>query len=115
MARPSRRELGQLLAAAGASTVAAPVLGTFAIAQGNPKVVIVGGGAGGATVAHHLRARAPDLDITLIEANPIYASAFFANHYLGGVVGTLESLNHSYGGLQRIYVKVIHDIAIDVD
>src|SRR5262245_27594835 len=115
MARPSRRELGKLLAAAGASAAAAPVLGTFAIAQDSPKVVIVGGGAGGATVAHHLKARAPDLDITLIEANPIYSSAFFANHFLGGIVRTLESLNHSYGGLQRLYVKVVHDLAIDVD
>ena len=115
MARPSRREVGKLLAAAGIGAAAAPVLAPFAIAQGDPKVVIVGGGAGGATVAHYLRARSPDLDITLIEVNPIYSSAFFSNHYLGGVVRPLESLNHGYGGLQRLYVKVVHDLAVDVD
>jgi sulfide dehydrogenase [flavocytochrome c] flavoprotein subunit len=115
MARPSRRELGKLLAATGVSAAAAPVLAPFAIAQTDPKVVIVGGGAGGATVAHYLRAGSPDIDITLIEANPIYSSAFFSNHYFGGIIRALESLNHGYGGLQRVYVKVVHDLAIDVD
>jgi NADPH-dependent 2,4-dienoyl-CoA reductase/sulfur reductase-like enzyme len=115
MRRPSRRDIGKLLAAAGVSAAAAPVFGRFAIAQADAKVVIVGGGAGGATVAHYLRAGAPDLDITLIEANPIYSSAFFSNHYLGGIVRTLESLNHGNGGLQRVYVKVVHDLAIDVN
>jgi sulfide dehydrogenase [flavocytochrome c] flavoprotein subunit len=115
MARPSRRELGKLLAAVGVSVAAAPVLGRFAIAQAAPKVVIVGGGAGGATVAHYLSKRSPDLDITLIEANPIYSSAFFSNHYLGGIIRSLESLNHGYGGLQRLHVKVLHDLAVDVN
>ena len=54
---------------------------TFAIAQGAAKVVIVGGGAGGATVAHYVKKGAPELDVTLIEANPIYSSSFFSNLY----------------------------------
>jgi sulfide dehydrogenase [flavocytochrome c] flavoprotein subunit len=115
MSKPSRREFGRLAAAAGASVAAAPVLAPFAIAEADSKVVIVGGGAGGATVAHYLRAGAPDLDITLIEANPIYSSSFFSNFYLGGIVRSLETFNHGYGGLQRIYVKVVHDFAIDVN
>ena len=69
------------------------------MAQGAAKVVIVGGGAGGATVAHYLKKEAPELDVTLIETNPIYSSSFFSNLYLGGL-RTLESLNHSYGGLR---------------
>jgi NADPH-dependent 2,4-dienoyl-CoA reductase/sulfur reductase-like enzyme len=115
MARPSRREFGKLLAAAGVSVAATPVLAPFAIAQADPRVVIVGGGAGGATVAHYLRAGGPDLDITLIEANPIYSSAFFSNHFLGGIIHTLERLNHSYSGLLYLDVKVVHDLATDVD
>ena len=48
------------------------------------RVVIVGGGAGGATAAHYVKKDAPELDVTLIEANPIYSSSFFSNLYIGG-------------------------------
>jgi sulfide dehydrogenase [flavocytochrome c] flavoprotein chain len=112
MPRPSRRDLGRIVAAAGIG--AAGWLRSFAIAQDEPKVVIVGGGAGGATVAHALKTRAPNLDITLIEANPIYSSCFFSNLYLGGM-RALESLNHGYAGLRRLYVWVVHDFAVDVN
>jgi NADPH-dependent 2,4-dienoyl-CoA reductase/sulfur reductase-like enzyme len=100
--------------AAGAGIAAATVLAPFAIAYGAPRVVIVGGGAGGASVAHYLKAGDPDLDVTLIEANPIYSSCSLSNLYLGGL-RTLESLNHGYAGLLRLDVKVVHDLAIDVD
>jgi NADPH-dependent 2,4-dienoyl-CoA reductase/sulfur reductase-like enzyme len=103
-----------MVAAAGAGAAAAPWLGTFAIAQAEPKVVIVGGGAGGATVAHILKTVAPNLDVTLIEANPIYSSCFFSNLYLGGI-RPLESLNHGYAGLRRLNVWVVHDFATDVN
>jgi NADPH-dependent 2,4-dienoyl-CoA reductase/sulfur reductase-like enzyme len=89
-------------------------LSPFAIAQGAGRVVIVGGGAGGATVAHFVKKDAPNLDVTLIEANPIYSSSFFSNLYLGGF-RTLESLNHGYAGLRRLGVRVVHDVATDVD
>jgi NADPH-dependent 2,4-dienoyl-CoA reductase/sulfur reductase-like enzyme len=114
MSRPSRRDFARLAGAAGAGAAAAPLLGPFAIAQAEPKVVVVGGGAGGATVAHYLKIGAPNIDVTLIEANPIYSSSFFSNAYLGGL-RTLESLNHSYAGLRRLYVWVVNDIAIDVN
>jgi NADPH-dependent 2,4-dienoyl-CoA reductase/sulfur reductase-like enzyme len=94
--------------------MAASAFSPFAVAQGAAKVVVVGGGAGGATVAHYLKKEAPQLDITLIEANPIYSSSFFSNLYLGGV-RTLESLNHTYGGLRRLGIKVVYDAASDVD
>jgi NADPH-dependent 2,4-dienoyl-CoA reductase/sulfur reductase-like enzyme len=114
MSRPSRRDFARLAGAAGAGAAAAPLLGPFAIAQAEPKVVVVGGGAGGATVAHYLKIGAPNIDVTLIEANPIYSSSFFSNSYLGGL-RTLESLNHSYAGLRRLFVWVVNDIAIDVN
>jgi sulfide dehydrogenase [flavocytochrome c] flavoprotein chain len=114
MSRPSRRDFARLAGAAGAGLASAPLLAPFAIARSDPKVVIVGGGAGGATVAHALRAGAPDLDITLIEVNPIYSSSFFSNLYLGGI-RPLESLNHSYAGLQRLNVRVLQDLATEVN
>ena len=65
-------------------------------------------------MAHFVKKEAPNLDVTLIEANPIYSSSFFSNLYIGGF-RTLELLNHSYTGLRRLGIKVVHDFATDVD
>jgi sulfide dehydrogenase [flavocytochrome c] flavoprotein chain len=114
MTKVTRREFGRLLGATGAGVAASSLVAPFAIAQGAGKVVIVGGGAGGATAAHYIKKDAPALDVTLIEANPIYSSSFFSNLYLGGF-RTLESLNHGYAGLRKLAVKVVQDYATDVD
>jgi sulfide dehydrogenase [flavocytochrome c] flavoprotein chain len=110
----SRRDFARLAGACGAGALAVSARPPFALAQASAKVVIVGGGAGGATAAHYLKKDAPELDVTLIEANPIYSSSFFSNLYLGGL-RSLESLNHTYGGLGRLGIKVVHDTASDVD
>ena len=110
----SRRGFARLVGGAGAGAVALAARVPFAIAQRAPRVVIIGGGAGGATVAHLLKAGASQLDVTLIEAKQIYSTSFFSNLYLGGL-RALESCNHSYVALQRLGVKVVHDLATDVD
>jgi sulfide dehydrogenase [flavocytochrome c] flavoprotein subunit len=110
----SRRDFGRLAGVGGVGALASSGWSPFAVAQGAARVVIVGGGAGGATVAHYIKKEAPGLDVTLIETNPIYSSSFFSNLYLGGF-RTLESLNHTYGGLGRLGIKVVNDTAIDVD
>src|SRR6185503_2857953 len=56
-------------AAAGATLLAAP-----ALAQGAPRVVVVGGGFGGAACARELKKRDGRLDVTLIEANPRFTA-----------------------------------------
>src|SRR5262249_287264 len=73
-----------------------------------------GGGAGGATAAHFVKKEAPNLDVTLIESNSIYSSSFFSNLYIGGF-RSLELLSHSYVGLRRLGIKVVHDFATEVD
>jgi sulfide dehydrogenase [flavocytochrome c] flavoprotein chain len=85
-----------------------------ALAQGKGRVVIIGGGAGGATVAHYVKKAEPGLDVTLIEAMPVYRSCFFSNHYIGGF-RSLSSLEHSYDGLKSLGVHLIHAMASDVD
>jgi sulfide dehydrogenase [flavocytochrome c] flavoprotein chain len=114
MSQISRREFARLAGAGGIGAWASMGLAPVAIAQGAARVVIVGGGAGGATVAHYVKKDAPELDVTLIEVNPIYSSSFFSNLYLGGL-RSLESLTHDYGGLRRLGVKVVNDLATDVD
>jgi NADPH-dependent 2,4-dienoyl-CoA reductase/sulfur reductase-like enzyme len=114
MTKFTRRDLGKLAGVAGIAGLGTSTFGSFAIAQGAAKVVVVGGGAGGATVAHLLKAGEPKLDVTLIEANPRYSSSFFSNLYLGGF-RSFDSLNHGYDGLTKLGVKVVRDYATDVD
>lgn len=95
----------------GAATLYAP----WVAGQTRPKVVVIGGGAGGATAARYLaRDSQAALDISLIEANPIYTTCFFSNLYLGGF-RDFESLQHGYSRLADLGIGVINDIAIAID
>ena len=116
MAQVTRRDFGKWLGGAGAGLVTASSITSFAIAQGAKaaKVVIVGGGAGGATVAQQLKTGDPSLDITLIEANRTYSSSFFSNLYIGGF-RSFASLNHNYAGLAARGIKVVYARAASVD
>jgi len=96
--------------ATGALLSAPAVLG-----QAKPKVVIIGGGAGGATAARYLaKDSAGALDVTLVEANPIYTTCFFSNLYVGGFV-EFSSLQHGYDKVAAGGVTVINDLATGVD
>lgn len=109
MALNRRLFLGSL-AATGALLQAPVVFG-----QAKPKVVVIGGGAGGATVARYLAKDSQGaLDVTLVEVNPIYTTCFFSNLYLGGFQ-TFESLQHGYETLGQSGVNVVIDQAVGVD
>ena len=108
-----RREFARLIGGA-ALAAASPVFRSAAIAKGDAKVVVVGGGAGGATVARILKAQAPQLDVTVVEIQPIYTTCFNSNHYFGGF-RTFASLQHSYDGLRKLGITVATDTAYDVD
>lgn len=97
--------------AALAAALAAPMVR----AQGKPRVVVVGGGAGGATAARYLAKDSKgEIDVTLIEPTRRYYTCFFSNLYLGGFK-QMEDLGHSYGGLASGGVNVVHDWAVGVD
>ncbi len=96
-------------------TTAAALAAPMVQGQGRPRVVIVGGGAGGATAAHHLiRDAKGGLDVTLIEPNQTYYSAFFSNHCIGGLV-EFEALGHSYATLAAMGVTLVQDLASGID
>ncbi len=85
------------------------------LGQAKPKVVVIGGGAGGATAARYLaKDSAGALDVTLVEANPIYTTCFFSNLYIGGF-RDFESLQHGYDKVAAGGVTVINDLATAVD
>ena len=54
---------------------------------GNHKVVIIGGGFGGLTVANNLRKKNKNLDVLVIEKNDTFMSCPVSNTYLGKLEG----------------------------
>ncbi|MEL6957403.1 MAG: NAD(P)/FAD-dependent oxidoreductase [Pseudomonadota bacterium] len=108
-----RAFLGTAVAAAG--TLSAPLL-VRADGHGKPRVVVIGGGSGGATAARYIaKDSAGEIDVTLIEPTRAYYTCYFSNLYLGGY-REMSSLGHSYGGLAATYgINVLHDWAIGVD
>ena len=99
--------------AAAAATLAAPAV--FAAGHGKPRVVVVGGGAGGATAARYIAKDSKgEIAVTLIEPTRQYYTCFFSNLYLGGFK-EMDDLGHSYGGLAAGGVNVVHDHAVGVD
>ncbi len=77
-------------------------------------VVVVGGGFGGGTAARYLRQLAPQLKVTLIEPAQRFYTCPFSNLFLAGL-RSWESIGHSFDGLRRAGVNVIHQRAEDVD
>ena len=107
----TRRRFLASTAAASAALWAYPVLG-----KSRPRVVVIGGGAGGATAARYIaRDSKGAVDVTLVEPTRRYYSCFFSNLYLGGF-REFESLGHTYGTLAAAYgINVVHDWAVSVD
>ena len=96
-----------------ATTLAAPSV--FAAGHGKSRVVVVGGGAGGATAARYIAKDSKGaIDVTLIEPSRMYYTCFFSNLYLGGIK-TIDDLGHSYGTMAAGGVNVVHDWAVGVD
>jgi len=65
---------------------AAALLPMPAIAQGaGPKVVVIGGGFAGASAARFIKKGNPQIDVTLVEANPTFTACPFSNLVIGGL------------------------------
>jgi NADPH-dependent 2,4-dienoyl-CoA reductase/sulfur reductase-like enzyme len=111
-----RREFLKL--AAGCGTAAALVLPGCATSGGKAsgKVVVVGGGYGGATAAKYIRMWSDGgIDVTLVEPNPAFVSCPMSNLVVGGS-RDVAFLTIGYDNLpQRHGVKLIHDTATAVD
>lgn len=101
-------------AAAASATLGAPM--AWGAGHGKPKVVVIGGGAGGATAARYLAKDSKgEIDVTLVEPSRSYYTCFFSNLYIGGF-RDLSSIAHSYGTLASEYgINVVHDWAVGID
>ncbi len=113
MNRLSRRKFLQTSAAViGASTIGAPAV----FGQAKPKVVVIGGGAGGVTAAKYIAKDSKGaIEVTLVEPLKRYQTCFHSNLYLGGY-RSYESITHGYDKVASAYgVKMNHQWANAID
>ena len=114
-----RRTFIRLCATASGSLIIPPLLRAddsstssivFALAQNTGakgKVVVVGGGMAGATVAKYLRLwGGADVEVTLVERNATYTSNIMSNLVLSGA-RSLSTLGYDYAKLAANYGVVI--------
>jgi sulfide dehydrogenase [flavocytochrome c] flavoprotein subunit len=79
------------------------------------RVVVIGGGFGGATAAKYLRIADPSIQVTLVEPNTKFVTCPFSNLVLGGL-RTMDSITHGYDALRNKHgVNVVHDLVTAID
>jgi sulfide dehydrogenase [flavocytochrome c] flavoprotein subunit len=79
------------------------------------RVVVIGGGAGGATCARYLAKGSREaLAITLVEAQSRYTTCFYSNLYLAGW-RDFDSITHGYDGLAAAGIQMVQARAVDID
>lgn len=103
----------------GGAVSAGVALGGCAIVSTYPpaggRVVVIGGGYGGAMAANHLRQLAPDIEVVMIERNASFISCPLSNRVLAGTM-QIGELTHGYETLARNRgVIVVRDEVTRVD
>ncbi|AHE99578.1 NAD(P)/FAD-dependent oxidoreductase [Thioalkalivibrio paradoxus] len=112
MANFTRRRFIQ---AAGLGSLAATLpFGTAWSSQTKARVVVVGGGTGGAIAARYVKALDPAIDVTIVEANPEYTSCYMSNWVLAEM-RDLDSLTHGYDNVKARGINVVIDTATRID
>jgi len=102
-----------MLAGGGLAGCAASTRGDFAPKTG-PRVVVIGGGWGGATAAKYVRLLDPGVEVILIEPNRQFVSCPFSNLVLAGL-RSIDSLTMGYDGLRKHGVRIIHETASAIE
>ncbi len=116
----SRRRFLQLLglssAAAAAPTLLRAQAQSVVPAATANRVVVVGGGFAGATVAKYLRLwGGAAVDVTLVEANPSHVSCILSNLVLNNSM-SLSQITFNYAALQQKYgVRIVTGKAVGIE
>jgi NADH dehydrogenase FAD-containing subunit len=114
MSEMTRRNFS-LLAGASLATLSTPLFAPTVFGQGKPRLVVVGGGPGGATVARYVAKDSKGaIDVTLIEPSKNFTTCFFSNLYVGGL-RDFKSITYNYDKVRKAGVKVVHAMATGVD
>jgi sulfide dehydrogenase [flavocytochrome c] flavoprotein subunit len=83
-------------------------------AQAQARLLVIGGGFGGASAANFARRRFPWLQVTLVEPQTSFVTCPYGNLVLAGM-RQIGQITHSYDGLRARGVTVIHDTASGID
>ncbi|WP_258239439.1 NAD(P)/FAD-dependent oxidoreductase [Arcobacter sp. LA11] len=112
----NRRNFNKLLVSSVAlSFTACSSLTSVSLPKDKKRVVVVGGGFGGATAAKYLKKFSPETEVILIEQNENYYTCPFGNTVIAGM-NDIEYIKHDYKTLESKYkVQVIHEKVAKVD
>ena len=102
-----RREFIKL---AGAVSLA----GCAGMVPSKARVVVIGGGFGGATAAKYIRLWDPSIDVVLVERESAFTSCPISNLVLAGFT-SMQEISHGYDALKRHGVQVVRDEAVAID
>ena len=103
------------LMSSGAVAGVSAIGGCASIGSSGPRVVVVGGGYGGATAAKYIKMWAPNFDVTIVERNAEFISCPISNLVLGGSK-SMADITVSYETLAKKYgIRFVRGEAIAVD
>lgn len=84
-------------------------------ASSQPRVVVIGGGFGGASVAKYLNRFDENISVTLVEPKKTYMTCPGSNWYLAGLTDA-KTITHDYKALaDKHNVNVIHQMVNSID
>jgi NADPH-dependent 2,4-dienoyl-CoA reductase/sulfur reductase-like enzyme len=83
-------------------------------AQSSARVVVIGGGFGGASCARALRKINPKLQVTLVEPNRVFTACPFSNEVIAGLRG-IEAQQFGYEKIASLGITVVAQAATKVD
>jgi len=79
-----------------------------------PRVVVVGGGWGGTTVARKVKQQNPEVEVVLVEQKPIFMSCPMSNLFLAGIK-PLEWLVFDYTNVVKDGVIFVQEKVLDIN
>ena len=106
-------ERRDFLKLAGAASLAG-LASCASTAPSKARVVVIGGGFGGATAAKYIRMWDPSVDVVLVERDAGFISCPISNLVLGGFTG-MQDITRGYDGLRRHGVQVVRDEVTAID
>jgi len=93
---------------------AVSIAGCASAVPSKARVVVIGGGFGGATAAKYIRLWDPSIDVLLVERESTFTSCPISNLVLAGFAA-MDDIRRGYEGLRRHGVQVVNDEAVAID
>lgn len=115
MSTYNRRHFLKLLGGSGLALAGLNPLSALAM-SGSPsaRVIVVGGGFGGATCAKYLNMFDPGISITLIEPSKRFKTCPFSNAVISGMQ-SIDSISHGYQAHAKRGINIIHNKVTQID